>query len=61
MIEIPIVQLPTLVAHTNMDQEAVNILRDNFVHILAFLQKTQGTYFLKEYENATPAYIGRTE
>lgn len=29
------VQLPALIAHTNMDQDAVNILKDHFAHILS--------------------------
>ncbi|KAJ3040571.1 Esa1p-associated factor [Rhizophlyctis rosea] len=51
------VQLPTLVAHTNMDQDAVNILKDYFVKFLEYLQKHQQQLFLSEYDNATPAYI----
>ena len=55
------VQLPTLVAHTNMDQDAVNILKDHFAQILVFLQKNQHDLFLKEYEIATPTYMAKVE
>ncbi|KAJ1334495.1 hypothetical protein BSLG_007650 [Batrachochytrium salamandrivorans] len=37
-----------------MDQDAVNILKDHFVQVLAYLQKNQSELFLKEYEAATP-------
>ncbi|KAL2917346.1 Esa1p-associated factor [Polyrhizophydium stewartii] len=53
------VQLPALVAHTNMDQDAVNILKDHFAQILAYLQKHQAQLFLKDYEPATPTYIAQ--
>ncbi|KAJ3300362.1 Esa1p-associated factor [Borealophlyctis nickersoniae] len=51
------VQLPTLIAHTNMDQDAVNILKDYFVQFLQYLEKNQKQLFLAEYENASPDYI----
>ncbi|KAI8910503.1 MRG-domain-containing protein [Entophlyctis helioformis] len=51
------VQLPALIAHTNMDQDAVAILKDHFAQILAYLQKNHQQLFLEEYEQATPAYV----
>ncbi|KAJ3369782.1 Esa1p-associated factor [Kappamyces sp. JEL0680] len=34
------VQLPSLIAHTNMDQDAVNILKDHFATILQYARRT---------------------
>lgn len=56
----PAVQLPTLVAHTNMDTEAVSILREHFVDILKFIAKNQKELFV-EYENAEPGYIANVK
>ena len=34
-----LVQLPQLIAHTNMDQDAVNILKDHFVEVLKYVNR----------------------
>ncbi|KAI9197498.1 MRG-domain-containing protein [Polychytrium aggregatum] len=51
------VQLPQLIAHTNMDQDAVNLLRDQLVDILAWMNKMHGTLFAPAYTQATPGYL----
>ncbi|KAL2913421.1 Esa1p-associated factor [Polyrhizophydium stewartii] len=53
------VQLPSLVSHTNMDQDAVNILKDHFEQVLTYLHKNQAHLFLKDYEPAPPSYIAQ--
>ena len=55
-----LVQLPGLIAHTNMDQDAVNILKDHFALFLLFLQKFQNDLFLSDYDMATPEYISKS-
>ncbi|KAJ3272545.1 Esa1p-associated factor [Terramyces sp. JEL0728] len=54
-----IVQLPTLIAHTNMDQEAVNILKDHFSTFLLYLQENQESLFNVDYEAAIPEYLSK--
>lgn len=51
------VQLPTLIAHTNMDTEAVKILQNMFLDILKFVQKHSSRLFVSQYEAASPAYL----
>lgn len=51
------VQMPGLIAHTNMDPESVAILREHLAEFLKFMQKNQKHFFLSEYENASPAYM----
>ncbi len=62
-----IVQLPTLLAHTNMDPEGVNILRDTFSLILEyyfsfnfkirFLVENMDRFFSRNYDLPDPAYV----
>jgi mortality factor 4-like protein 1 len=52
-----VVQLPSLIAHTNMDQDSIAILRDHFTSILLYMQKNQEDLFQSEYENAAAEYI----
>ncbi|TPX30839.1 hypothetical protein SmJEL517_g05687 [Synchytrium microbalum] len=40
------VQMPNLIAHTNMDQDAAEILKDHFVNILNFMARNQKELFL---------------
>ena len=49
--------MPTLIAHTNMDEDAIAILKEHFVHIMNYMEKTRSEIFLDSYENATPSYI----
>ncbi|KAI9353364.1 MRG-domain-containing protein [Zopfochytrium polystomum] len=50
------VQLPSLLAHTNMDPENVSTLRDQFVLMLRFLEERHSDYFVNAYESSPPAY-----
>lgn len=45
----PSVQFPSLIAHTNMDQDNVNILREYFTDFLKFLAKNKKEFFLSSY------------
>ncbi|TPX44509.1 hypothetical protein SeLEV6574_g04461 [Synchytrium endobioticum] len=40
------VQMPNLIAHTNMDQDATEILKDHFVNILNFMARNMKELFL---------------
>ncbi|EPB90385.1 hypothetical protein HMPREF1544_02751 [Mucor circinelloides 1006PhL] len=51
------VQMPSLIAHTNMDPDAVSVLSDYLTDILRFMQKHQNQLFQAEYENAAPGYV----
>ncbi|KAG0225171.1 Esa1p-associated factor [Actinomortierella wolfii] len=51
------VQFPSLIAHTQMDQDAINALRENLVDMLKWMQKNHKDLILSEYENASPAYM----
>ncbi|KAF9582800.1 Esa1p-associated factor [Lunasporangiospora selenospora] len=50
------VQFPMLIAHTQMDQDSINALRDNLVDMLKWMQKNHKDLLLPEYENASPSY-----
>ncbi|GJJ75256.1 mortality factor 4-like protein 1 [Entomortierella parvispora] len=50
------VQFPMLIAHTQMDQDSINALRENLVSMLKWMQKNHKELLLSEYENASPAY-----
>ncbi|GAO50836.1 MRG-domain-containing protein [Saitoella complicata NRRL Y-17804] len=50
------VSLPELMAHTNMDAQSVQVLKDYIEDFLKFLAKDQSNFFLQTYENATPNY-----
>ncbi|KTW26545.1 uncharacterized protein T551_03462 [Pneumocystis jirovecii RU7] len=50
------VSLPELIAHTNMDHQSIQILKNYIKEFLKFLTKNQSEYFLKVYENASPNY-----
>lgn len=52
-----IVQMPNLIAHTNMDSDAVHVLNDYLSDLLRFMQKQQKHLFQTEYENAPPGYL----
>ncbi len=49
--------MPSLIAHTNMDSDAINVLRDHFIYFLEYLESNLDTFFLKEYDNTTPEYL----
>ncbi|KAJ2782257.1 Esa1p-associated factor [Coemansia javaensis] len=51
------VQLPALIAHTNMDDEAVALLKEHLGDILKYMHRFAKSLFADEYENASPAYV----
>ncbi|KAJ2743852.1 Esa1p-associated factor [Coemansia sp. BCRC 34301] len=51
------VQMPSLIAHTNMDDDAVQLLRENLGEILKYMHRFMKTLFAEEYDNASPAYV----
>ncbi|KAJ2136391.1 Esa1p-associated factor [Coemansia sp. RSA 678] len=51
------VQLPNLIMHTNMDDDAVVLLKDQLGDILKYMHKFSKALFASEYENASPAYV----
>ncbi|KND01157.1 uncharacterized protein SPPG_04248 [Spizellomyces punctatus DAOM BR117] len=53
------VNFPTLLAHTNMEPEAVDMLKDQFTQILEWMQAHQQQLFLAEYDNVSPTYIAQ--
>ncbi|KAI3652899.1 hypothetical protein MP228_002324 [Amoeboaphelidium protococcarum] len=53
------VQMPSLVAHTTMDQDSILLLRDQMTSIVEYLAKNQDKFFMKEYDNAPPEYLTR--
>ncbi|KAI8821401.1 MRG-domain-containing protein [Fimicolochytrium jonesii] len=53
------VQFPALIAHSNMETDAIAVLKDHLTHILEFLEAHQQELFLKEYDNASPAYLAQ--
>ncbi|PHZ10794.1 MRG-domain-containing protein [Rhizopus microsporus ATCC 52813] len=55
------VQMPSLIAHTTMDTDAVQVLTDYLSDILRFMQKQQKQLFQTEYENAVPGYVALSE
>lgn len=54
------VQLPMLISHTNMDQDAVKNLQTVFVDFLKFMQKNS-RIFVDKYEAASPAYLSMSK
>ncbi|KAI4243119.1 MAG: hypothetical protein L6R40_003669 [Gallowayella cf. fulva] len=55
-----IVQLPEMIAHTNMDGQSVNRLREELTKFLVWLSKNTGTYFTADYEKASPEYLEKS-
>ncbi|KAJ2759329.1 Esa1p-associated factor, partial [Coemansia sp. BCRC 34490] len=51
------VQLPNMVAHTSMDDDAVQLIKENMADILKYMHKASKSLFVDEYENASPAYV----
>jgi mortality factor 4-like protein 1 len=52
-----LVTLPELIAQTNMDQQSVNRLREELLKMTNWLAKNATTYFAKDYETPSQAYI----
>ncbi|KAG4102137.1 MRG-domain-containing protein [Neocallimastix lanati (nom. inval.)] len=51
------VQFPQLLTHTNMDQDSMTLLRDQFTDFLEYMANNKKKIFQIEYENASPIYI----
>ena len=43
--------MPELLAHTNMDQQSVNRLREHLDEFIKYLARNHEQYFLAAYEN----------
>ncbi|KAJ3336673.1 Esa1p-associated factor [Gonapodya sp. JEL0774] len=50
------VQMPSFIAHTNMDTDATNLLRQYLEDILKWMAKNNKKLFLTEYDNVLPEY-----
>ncbi|KAJ2727002.1 Esa1p-associated factor [Coemansia sp. Benny D115] len=55
------VQLPGLIAHTNMDDDAVQLLKEHLGDILKYMHRSMKMLFAEEYENASPAYVAMSK
>jgi mortality factor 4-like protein 1 len=51
------VQLPTLIAHTAMDETTISVLTDHLGDILKYIHKMRKQLFVSEYQNASPSYV----
>ncbi|KAJ1940554.1 Esa1p-associated factor [Linderina pennispora] len=51
------VQLPGMVAHANIDDDAVALLKEHLGDILKYMHKFMKTLFVEEYDNASPSYV----
>jgi len=51
------VSMPELLAHTNMDSQAMSKLRDHIEDFVKFLGKNPEQYIASPYESASPRYI----
>lgn len=49
--------MPDLIAHTNMDAQAVNRLREELFKMTQYLSKHTDRYLATEYEHASNDYI----
>ncbi|KXS11602.1 MRG-domain-containing protein [Gonapodya prolifera JEL478] len=54
------VQMPSFIAHTNMDIDATNLLRQYLEDILKWMAKNMKKIFVTEYDNVPPEYEIRT-
>ncbi|KAI4201512.1 MAG: hypothetical protein LQ346_002148 [Caloplaca aetnensis] len=55
-----IVNMPEIIAQTNMDGQSVNRLREEMTKFLHWLNKNTKTYFLAKYETADQDYIEKS-
>ena len=49
--------MPDLIAHTNMDAQAVTRLREELFKMTQFLSKNTDNYLSTEYEHAATDYV----
>ncbi|KAG8903429.1 Esa1p-associated factor [Tulasnella sp. 403] len=52
-----LVNLPTMISQTTLDQESVSILKEYVIELLHFLVANKTRFFLAEYENAPSHYL----
>lgn len=52
----PIVNLPSMIAHTTMDSESIALLKEHLAEFLAFLVREQKRFFVSEYETPSTSY-----
>ncbi|GHJ88258.1 hypothetical protein NliqN6_4660 [Naganishia liquefaciens] len=50
------VNLPSYIAHTTMDTESVNMMREHIAELMKWMIKEMDRLFLKEYETTTMQY-----
>jgi len=50
------VSLPGLIAHTSMDQQSIQTLKDHIEGILKYMAKTRDDLFVKNYEDTSAQY-----
>lgn len=55
-----LVQMPEMIAQTNMDQQSVNRLREELSKLTLWLAKNLSKYFSVPYENASAEYIEKS-
>ncbi|KAL8683566.1 MAG: hypothetical protein Q9186_000478 [Xanthomendoza sp. 1 TL-2023] len=55
-----IVQLPEMIAQTNMDGQSVNRLREEMTKFLQWLSRNTRLYFTADYEKANPEYLEKS-
>ena len=53
--------MPDLIAHTNMDSQAVSRLREELYKMTQYLSRNMATYLTTQYEHASPDYIDRVK
>ncbi|KAJ2935591.1 hypothetical protein H1R20_g1350, partial [Candolleomyces eurysporus] len=51
-----LVTLPQMIAQTSLDPESVGHIRDYVNELLQYMVRERDRLFLKEYDNAPPAY-----
>lgn len=52
----PTVNLPSIIAHTTMDAEAILLLKEHLAELFAYILKEQKKLFVDEYETPSPSY-----
>lgn len=50
------VNLPSIIAHTTMDAEAILLLKEHLAELFAYMLKEQKKLFVDEYETPSPSY-----
>jgi len=50
------VNLPEMIAHTNMDADTVVTLKEHLADILKWMMAERGRLFVASYDNTSPQY-----